>query len=174
MLFRRETVLFASLPLAALAFCGTAQAAPRPADLWATVNICDTLRHPNQMGIRASMPGDGTGKRMWMRFRAQFFDSTKNRWTFVTRGGDSGWVLVGSARVKSQQAGQTFSFTPPPAGSSFTLRGVVNFQWRVKRRVNGKIRTVVVRRARANTKGGYKSVQGADPPGFSDGICVLH
>ena len=30
------------------------------ADLWATVNVCDTAAHPNEIGIRASMPG---GKR---------------------------------------------------------------------------------------------------------------
>jgi hypothetical protein len=173
MFFRRRIVLFASVPLAVVAVSGSAQAAPRPADLWATVNICDTLRHPDQMGVRASMPGDGTRKRMWMRFRAQFLDTTKNKWFNVKGNGDSGWVLAGSARA-TRELGWTFSFSPPAAGSTYTLRGVVNFQWRVRRRVNGKMRSVVVRRAQANTKGGFKSTTGADPPGYSDGICVLH
>ena len=60
--------------------CGTALAAPKSPDLWATVNICDTLRHPDQMGVRASMPGDGTHERMFMRFRAQFLNATTHKW----------------------------------------------------------------------------------------------
>src|SRR5947207_14010398 len=27
--------------------------------LWATVNVCDTVGHPDSIGIRGSMPGDG-------------------------------------------------------------------------------------------------------------------
>jgi hypothetical protein len=173
MITRRGTTVIAAALLGLLTCCGTASAAPRPSNLWATVNICDTLSHPDQMGVRASMPGDGTRKRMWMRFRAQFFDTTTNKWVNVKGNGDSGWVLVGSARAASRQAGWTFSFSAPAAGSTYTLRGVVKFQWRAKRRVNGKLRTVVVRRARANTKGGVKSTVGADPPGYSDGICEI-
>ena len=173
MISRQGAALCLSAAAAFSAFCGSALAAPRPSDLWATVNICDTLRYPNQMGVRASMPGDGSRKRMWMRFRAQFFNASKNKWFNVKGNADSGWVFVGSARAASRQAGWTFSFTPPSAGSTFTLRGVVNFQWRVKRRVNGKLRTVVVRRARANTKGGHASTVGADPPGYSAGLCQI-
>jgi hypothetical protein len=147
---------------------GSAQAAPPK--LWATVNICDTLRHPDQMGVRASMPGNGTRERMWMRFHAQFFDSTKNAWSDVKSGGVSPWILGGSALFMTRQAGYTFVFKAPPAGSTFTLRGRVDFQWRAKRHR----RTVVVRRAHANTKGGIKSTDGADPPGYSSGLCTIH
>ena len=42
--------------------------------LWATVNVCDTIAHPNVIGIRGSMPGaDNTREQMYMRFRVQFF-----------------------------------------------------------------------------------------------------
>jgi hypothetical protein len=173
MMSRWGTAFLLSAAAAALACSETALAAPPPADLWATVNICDTLRYPNQMGVRASMPGDGTGKRMWIRFRAQFFNAAKNQWFNVKGNGDSGWVLAGSARYQSREAGWTFSFTPPAAGSTFTLRGVVSFQWRVRRRMNGRVKTVVVRRATENTKGGYKSTVGADPPGYSSGLCEI-
>src|SRR5262245_47393421 len=27
--------------------------------LWATVNVCDTVGHPDSLGIRGSMPGSG-------------------------------------------------------------------------------------------------------------------
>jgi hypothetical protein len=160
----------AAVVLALAAFSSTAQAAPRPSTLWATVNICDTLRHPDQMGVRASMPGNGTRERMFMRFHAQFYDASKNTWSDVKTGGVSPWILAGSAMFVARQAGYTFTFKPPAPGSSYTLRGAVDFQWRAKRHR----RTVVVRRARANTKGGLKSISGADPPGYSSGVCTIH
>ena len=32
------------------------QSAERSADLWATINICDTKRHPDSIGIRGQIP----------------------------------------------------------------------------------------------------------------------
>jgi hypothetical protein len=42
---------------------------------WATVNVCDTAGHPDGIGIRAAMPGNGAaGDRMLVRLRVQFRD----------------------------------------------------------------------------------------------------
>ncbi len=174
---RRAATGLAAL-LAAVAICMTAgaasaAAAPRPDDLWATVNICDTLRYPDIMGVRASMPGNGTHEHMWMRFHAQYYNQAKKTWFDVKGNGVSAWILAGSARYRSRQAGYNFNFAPPTAGSTYVLRGVVDFQWRARRRVNGKLRWVVVHRARANTKGGH-STDTADPPGYSSGLCEIH
>jgi hypothetical protein len=59
------------------------------ADLWATVNVCDTAGHPNQIGIRASMPGGKPRTRLQMRFRVQYRDLSDGRWRYV-RDADSG------------------------------------------------------------------------------------
>jgi hypothetical protein len=159
--------------LATAAAVSPAGAAPAPKDLWATVNICDTVGHPNQMGVRASMPGDGKRHRMWMRFHAQFYKAKTRQWFDVKGNGVSPWQYVGRSRVKSQQAGYTFSFAAPTAGNAFVLRGVVDFQWRAKRRTkSGRVRTVVVRTLHANTKGEHPS-DGADPPGYSSGTCEI-
>jgi hypothetical protein len=170
MIARQRGAVASLVVVCALVASGTASAAPRPADLWATVNICDTLQHPNQMGVRASMPGNGTRERMWMRFHAQFYDTTKKHWFNVKGNGMSNWILAGSARFRTREVGWTFAFAAPAPGSTFTLRGVVDFQWRLKR----KKRTIVVRSATANTKGGFKSTTGADPPGYSNGVCSIH
>jgi hypothetical protein len=160
--------------VAAVFACSDAGAAPPPKDLWATVNICDTIAHPNEMGVRASMPGDGRRReRMWMRFHAQFYKAKTRQWFDVKGNGVSPWQYVGRARVKSQQAGYTFAFAAPSAGNAFVLRGVVDFQWRVKRRTRtGRLRTVVVRTLHANTKGDHPS-DGADPPGYTSGTCEI-
>lgn len=176
MMFRQGTAFRHAALLAALGAagaCSQASAAPPPKNLWATVNICDTVAHPNQMGVRASMPGNGTRERMWMRFHAQFYRPDSKKW-FDVKGGVSDWQAVGSARVKVRQAGYTFMFnTPDPGQPAYVLRGVVDFQWRAKRRTrNGHRRTVVVRTLHANTKGEHPA-DGADPRGYSSGICEI-
>lgn len=155
----------------------TATAEPRPSNLWATINVCNTHGQPNAMGVRARMPGNARRKRaqMYMRFRAHWFSEAEGIWHNVGGSGISRWIRLGSARVRHREAGYTFRFDPPAEGSRFILRGVVEYQWRERRRVGRrkKLRTVVVRRARANTKGGFESTAGADPPGFSSGLCEI-
>ena len=98
--------------------------------LWATVNVCDTVGHPDSIGIRGSMPGDGDkAEVMFMRFQVQLFDADDARWHNLA-GADSGFVEVGSAR-KARQSGNTFTITPPRAGAApYLLRGAVTFEWR--------------------------------------------
>src|SRR4051795_4422628 len=115
-----------------------AVSAARTADqraLWATVNVCDTISHPNVIGIRGSMPGaDNPREQMFMRFRVQFFNARRQEWHNVAKNGDSGFIPVGPARYKARQAGQLFTFAPP-TGATFKLRGKVIFQWRLKKHV---------------------------------------
>jgi uncharacterized membrane protein len=105
----------------------TASATPR---LWATVNICDTGTSPDSMGIRAGMPGNASGQRMFMRFRAEYWSRSQQDWAPVAGSGVSPWVYVGPARHERRQAGWTFEFAAPPAGVTFTMRALVEFQWR--------------------------------------------
>jgi hypothetical protein len=99
-------------------------------ELWATVNICDTAKAPDSMGVRASMPGNGTRQRMYMRFSAEYWSRSRQAWTPVAGTGVSPWVFAGSAQYERRQAGWTFQFSPPPAGVTFTMRANVEFEWR--------------------------------------------
>ena len=152
----------------ALSLCllapATATAAPR---LWATVNACDTQARPDTLGIRASMPGNGTRQRLYMRFQPQFFDAAKD--VYVNSGPATRWIGVGIARFRTTQAGYSFEFDAPPVGTEYTLRGVVSFQYRARRR--GKL--VVVKRGRRITEAGLQRVEGGDPRGRSDAVCVI-
>lgn len=168
--------------VAALAAAWLAALAPGVAEgrsaqaryLWATINICDTPTHPNEMGVRASMPGNGRRQGMFMRFHAQFYDPARNAYREVAGVGRSPWIRAGSARFRYRQAGFTFVFDPPAAGTSFKLRGLVEVEWRERRRTrSGRLRTVVVRRAVRVTRGGRKGVRGGDPPGYSAGSCEI-
>jgi len=134
--------------------------------LWSTINICDTAKHPDTIGIRASMPGSGrTGEKMYMRFQVQYFRTSTMKWAPTDATVDSGFQAVGSAMYRRRESGWNFSITPPPGGQTYRLRGVVSFEWR-----KGKD---VVRRATKRTRSGHKGTYGADPTGFSAAECII-
>jgi hypothetical protein len=133
--------------------------------LWATINICDTTAHPNGIGIRASMPGIGVKGQMYVRIRVSYYLADTKTWHWVPDGGgDTGFVKVGSAKFKARQTGDTWTFAPPPNGS-WTMRGVVDYEWKI----GGKVHF----RARQNTKHGHPEAALGDPPGTSLGLCEI-
>jgi hypothetical protein len=156
-------LLLAIIALVPAAPAGARQLQSR--HLWATINVCDTIKHPDTIGIRASMPGSPKPKeRMFMRFRVQYFSRGDSLWHNITKGGNSGFVDVGPARFKARQAGRLF-VVRPPAGASYQLRGKVTFQWRRGGRV--------ARTAALVTTAGHRSTAGSDPEGYSSDMCVI-
>jgi hypothetical protein len=135
------------------------------AALWATIDVCNPPDQPYTVGIRGSMPSDGQPRdAMLMRFRLQYMDPALKRWIDLP-GAASAYISVGSARA-ARQAGRSFVLYAPPAGGSYTLRGVVSFQWRSGGHLLGAI-------TRASSTG-HRSVSGADPANFSAAICRIH
>ncbi len=165
---RRLTAVLAVLlaaPSTAFGATVTGHTIAQSRHLWATVNACDTLAHPDAIGVRGSMPGSGVaGERMFMRFQVQYRSAVDARWHHLLHGGDSGFVDVGSAHYKARQGGRFFVFAPP-GGQIYVLRGVVTFEWRK--------RGEVVRRARESTTAGHPSVADADPDRFSAATCTV-
>ena len=164
--FSRPIAILAALAVAAvLAAPAAGERTIRDSrHLWATVNVCDTLAHPDTIGIRGSMPGTGRAhEQMYMRFQVQYFRASDALWHNIRRGGDSGFVRVGSSTFKARQAGRLFVFAPP-AGGSWQMRGAVTFEWRVGKRT--------VLRERMRTTAGHNAAQ-ADPVGYSSDTCVI-
>jgi hypothetical protein len=169
---------------------GIAAAADNPG-LWATVNICDTAKAPNSMGVRASMPGNGTGMRMYMRFHAEYWSRSLQNWAPVAGSGVSDWVFAGSADYARRQGGWTFEFAAPPAGVTFTMRAIVEFQWRRTKEQVARLRrwkrslrsddrkrtaspSRVVRSITRTTETGIAGVDGGDPAGTSKAMCLIY
>lgn len=169
---RRSATLFAAFALlitalAVVPMAGgatTATSKPKPNRfLWATVNVCDTADHPDTIGIRGSMPGNGIRRQeMYMRFQLQYLAADDKKWHNIGDAGDSGWIDVGSAKYQRRQTGRNFTVVPPETGA-FRLRGAVTFEWREG--------TEVVRRSRKSTSSGRGKTAGADPRGFSAATC---
>ena len=135
--------------------------------LWATVNVCDTVGHPDSIGIRGSMPGSGDrAEDMFMRFQVQYYTAQDKLWHNLGPGADSGFIEVGSAQYRTRQSGRTFTVTPPrPGSAAYLLRGVVT--------VEGRQDGEVVRRARKRTSPGHPDTMGSDPAGFSAATCAI-
>ena len=153
----RRALLVALLTL--VVFPAGAQA--REAPLWATVNVCDTAKQPDRIGIRASMPGTPKGARLSMRFRVQF-RTADGAWENV-EGADSGWRAVGSARGLPVEYGWSFTFAK--RSSAVTMRGVVKFRWRKG--------DTLPRQQEVVTEAGHASKAGSDPVGYSAATCAL-
>jgi len=152
--------LLAALLALALTPAAAAAKEKEPA-LWATVNVCDTAKQPDAIGIRASMPGVPKGARLTMRFRVQY-QTEGDEWLDV-EGADSGWRTVGSAKGLPVESGWSFTFAHPT--KTTTLRGVVRYRWR-----RGD---TLPRQAELATEAGHRSSAGADPAGYSAATCAL-
>jgi hypothetical protein len=156
---------------------------------WATVNICDTTRSPNALGVRTSVPGNGSDERIWARYTAQWWSSAAQEWKTVGGSGVTDWVLVGSADMSARQAGWTFRFVQPPTGTTYVMRGVVEYEWRDEvgsarrarkarrghrgHRAHRAQRVGVVRERTVLTETGMQDVQGGDPAGTSKAMCLI-
>src|SRR3954451_7052903 len=146
MLVQMRQVVISAAALGLALFPASAGAQSR--DLWTTVDLCNTPAHPNQMGVRGRMPGDGTRTKMYMRFTAQYRDPESRSWVSMVGDGRSPWIYAGSARFSHQETGFTFDFDPPQAGDHFVFRGIAEFQWRARKRSHGKVHVAVVASAR--------------------------
>jgi hypothetical protein len=132
--------------------------------LWSTIDVCNAPDQPNTVGIRGSMPGDHQPHdRMYMRFRLQYMDAATKTWTDLSKA-SAGYAAVGSGAT-ARQAGRSFQLNPVAGQPAFTLRGVVNFQWR-----HG---TTVLAEASRATSAGRDSLAGSDPAGFSAASCLI-
>jgi hypothetical protein len=140
--------------------------AVRDAQPWATVNVCDTVGHPDGIGIRGSMPGtDDRRDELFMRIQVQF-RRADGTWARIGRAADSGFLDLGDGAARVRQAGRTFTLMPPVIGQpAYVLRGLVTFDWRRD--------GTVVRRVRRFTGAGHPDTPGADPTDFSAATCSI-
>lgn len=132
--------------------------------LWATIDICDPSDQPNTVGIRGSMPGDRQlHDTMYMRFRLQYMNTATKTWVDLSKA-SGGYAAVGSGS-SARQAGRSFQLNPVAGQPAFTLRGVVNFEWR-----HG---AAIVAQTTRTTSAGRQSLAGSDPAGFSAASCLI-
>jgi len=131
-------------------------------NMWATVNICDTAQHPDQLGIRGQVPGLGFKTHVFMTIDVQYYVAAAGRFE---DSGASQLVDLGTLTKGVQQAGYTFPFKAPAQGQSYNLRGAITVRWKIGSKTVGS--------AVVHTKHGYPNVRFGDPPGYSAGTCSI-
>jgi hypothetical protein len=137
----------------------------RSRDLWATIDVCSPADQPDTVGIRGSMPGDKQAHdQMYMSFRLQYQDAKTKKWLDLPGNPKPNFLHVG-AGASVRQGGRSFQLQPQAGKPAFTLRGVVDFQWRRGSRV--------LQTATRPTSAGHKSLAGADPAGFASASCLI-
>ena len=140
------------LAVAALALAPAGALAKKAAhaDLWATVNLCDTPAKPGAVGVRVSIPRERGAPQQWARIRLQWFDGSARAWRLVRSGGDAGFARIGIG-TRLVQGGTTFTFPLPMPGSRIVVRGIVDIEWRAG--------TKVVDHARVATTAGHRDAK---------------
>ena len=132
--------------------------------LWSTIDVCNPPDQRYTIGIRGSMPGDGSAHdSMYMRFRLQHVDSVLRRWADLANAA-SHFIAVGSSGF-GREGGVSFTLYMPPRGTSYMLRGVVTFQWRHGSRVLGELSRP--------TRSGHPDRTGSDPRNYSAATCRI-
>jgi hypothetical protein len=131
-------------------------------DLWATVDICDTKRHPRALGIRGQMPSLGFGATHEMNIQVEYQPTPKIGFKPDPDPHAKQSVALGYSASKLLQGGSIFYQFPRHTG---LLRATVAFVWR---RGHRQIARIV-----RTTTGGHRNVDGAEPPNFSAAQCLI-
>jgi hypothetical protein len=170
------TVLAVALPAAAppAAVIAAAASNPTPAQvtkairtaeraktLWATVNICDSRRDPNTLGIRGEMPSLGFPAWLSMRIQVNYYSRSKKKFIPVPGTATVKTIRLGRSRLGLQQGGAVFVFKPH-AG---LLDASVEFFWRRSGRLLGS--------TTQPTAGGHHGADFGSPPRFSAAQCRI-
>ena len=117
---RRSLII--SLLLLALVAAVPADGAARK--LWATVNVCDTAAHPDEIGIRA-LAARGAPSRARRALPRPVPRRPSGRWRWVQRRR----LRLAARRGGARESG--WSFEVAGEGTRI-LRGVVNYRWKRK------------------------------------------
>jgi hypothetical protein len=133
--------------------------AKRSRDLWATVNICNTKRHPNVIGVRGQMPGLGFPATLEVDIQVDYWSPASKG--FKPAPGAKRSIPLGRKQTGLYQGGWQFQFGPH-AGS---LRGLVTFKWKLGSKQLG--------RATRTTSAGHRDAEFGDPARYSSGNCVI-
>lgn len=131
------------------------------ASLWATVNICNSPRYPDALGVRAQMPTLGFTSTLSMVVQTEYWSNTDKRFVAISGTTAVKTLSLGTVATGLQQAGEVFPF-PAHAG---LLSASVQFQWALDGRVVGE----TVRPA----TDGHPNAAFGSPPHYSAASCRI-
>jgi hypothetical protein len=133
--------------------------AERSKRLWATINVCDTHKHPRTIGIRGEVPALGFPATISISLGVDFWSKTDKR--FEPDPQASRMIKLGPVSHGIHQRGVTFQF----AAHTGRLRGTAKFSWTRRGKVLGSTKRV--------TTPSHHDADFGDPSGFSAATCMI-
>jgi hypothetical protein len=125
--------------------------------LWATVNICNSKRYPDAVGIRGQMPALGFPAWLSMSIQLNYWSGKK----FVADTSATKLVRLGRSSNGLQQGGAKFNFGP----TSELFDASVQFIWRREGKLLGQ-KTLL-------TTAGHPNADFGNPAHYSAARCRL-
>jgi hypothetical protein len=132
--------------------------AERSKRLWATINICDTHKHPHAIGIRGQVPALGFSSTISIALGVDFWSKADKR--FEPDSNAKQVIKVGPVSKGIHQRGVMFKFAPHTG----RLRGTATFSWTRHGKVIGKTK---------RTTSAHRAADFSDPAGYSAATCTI-
>ncbi len=133
--------------------------AERSKSLWATVNICNSKRYPDRIGVRGQMPSLGFAAWLSMDIQLQYYSTTAKHFVALPSGGTR-TTRLGRSSTKLHQGGGTWTFNKPTL-----LDATVQFVWRRSGKLLGE--------TTQTTTGDHPSADFGSPPHYSAKECRI-
>jgi hypothetical protein len=133
--------------------------AERSKRLWATINVCDTRKHPHTIGIRGEVPALGFSTTISISIGVDFWSKADKR--FEPDPNATKMIKVGPVSHGIHQRGVVFQFGPHTG----RLRGTAAFSWTRHGKVLGATKRV--------TTAPHRDADFSDPSGFSAATCMI-
>jgi hypothetical protein len=137
------------------------RSAERSRSLWATVNICDTRKYRNDIGVRGQMPSLGFSSKLYMVVQVNYWSATQHRFLPIQAHLASTRLSLGNATNGLQQDGVVFPFS----AHTGLLNATFTFIWSR----GGKVIGQTARR----TTAGHRDADHGSPPHYSAAQCRI-
>jgi hypothetical protein len=140
---------------------GAVRSAERSRSLWATINICDSRRHPHQLGVRGQMPALGFSASLSMVVQVDSYSAATRRFVPIQSPQAMVALPLGSSSSGLQQDGAVFPFD----AHSGLHNATITFTWTRGGKVLGE--------TKRRTTAGHRDADFGSPPHFSAAQCRI-
>jgi hypothetical protein len=130
--------------------------------LWATINICDTRKYRDDLGVRGQMPTLGFASSMFIVVQVDFWSQAQHRFLPIQSNLATTRLSLGTNASGLQQGGAVFPFS----AHTGLLNATVTFIWTR----SGKVIGQTVRR----TTAGHTDAAHGNPPRYSAAQCRIN
>jgi hypothetical protein len=137
------------------------RAAERSHSLWATINICSSRRHPDELGVRGQMPTLGFSASLSMVIQVDYWSTAAGSFVPIKSPAATTTLKLGPQSKGLQQDGAVFPFKPQTG----LLNATITFSWTQAGKVIGQ--------TKRRTTAGHPTADYGSPPRYSAAQCLI-